>query len=314
MMAVGKMALTLAEETQNTTSEYSPMKESGLLVAEAYSDTCEECWDKGWVIRSPEDRPPGEGWGLRAWYDDGVAPNKIRWCECAKGTELREQYELAYQKKRQKYVSGYFKAAGIPGRYTGLTLETFREQPTGGKEAGIAAAAMYIDKGYVVPAELPDYGAPEGVLKVRRPTSKRFSLFYFGEVGVGKTGLLSSVFRHIVESGQPGLWIQYSDFVMEVQGGYADGTADTKLRTAQTVPVLFLDDLGSEALKYKETDDKRLILWQLISHRHGEDLPTFITSNLQPARLRSQFENRIIDRIEEMAMCIPVRGQNLREV
>lgn len=294
----------LVPETPSTTSGS----------AQASTGACDVCWDQGWVLGIGNPRPPGDGWGLRAWYDQGVAPEKIPWCDCSKAAELRGHYEEAWKAKQQKLTAINFQVAGIPSRYQGLDLATFKALPQSvleGKMAGVAAASMYIDVGYVIPAMLTEYGAPPEAARTVRPDRKRFSLFFFGPVGVGKTGLLSSVFRHCVER-VPGLWIQYSDFVLEVQGGYSDGTADDKLRAAQRVPLLFLDDLGSESSGRKESDDKRLILWQLISYRHGEDLPTFITSNIGPDGLRQRFETRIVDRIEEMSFTSRIAGQNLR--
>jgi DNA replication protein DnaC len=134
---------------------------------------------------------------------------------------------------------------------------------------------------------------------------------------------LSVVFRHFLDLGRSGLWIEWFDFAGQVQSGYSrregQATPDELIKAAQETDVLLMDDLGDivkaeKRVPVRETDDRRRILWQVIGKRHAEDLTTLVTTNLNSDQLYAHFDGRTMDRLLEMSFWCPMNGQNLRKV
>jgi hypothetical protein len=246
-----------------------------------------------------------------------VPAEDIRWCTCPLGAEKRQDYEGYRAELLQRKLARLFEQAGIPGRFCDLTLDSLPPAHREGKRRAIAAARMFVAEGAVVPARLGEYD-PAAALRdgesIRCPALPRRSLVLSGPLGVGKTGLLTPVLRHSLEQGQPALWIEFYDFCLEVQSGYKDGSANNKLVAARQAPLILLDDVGEVERREAETDDKRRILWSVLNGRHGDDLPTLVTTNLDERSFRRQFGGRVSDRLWEMAFVVPVGGVNLRTV
>lgn len=246
-----------------------------------------------------------------------VPAEDIRWCECPLGTEKRQDYEGYRAALLQRRLARLFEQAGIPARFRGLTLDTLPPAHQEGKRRAVAAARMFIAEGAVTPARLGEYDAATALKSkesIRCPALPRRSLVLSGPLGVGKTGILTPVLRHYLEQGQPALWIEFYDFCLEVQSGYKDGSANQKLIAARRAPLILLDDVGDVERQEPETDDKRRILWSVLNGRHGDDLPTMVTTNLDEKGFRRQFGGRVSDRLWEMAFVVPVGGVNLRTV
>jgi hypothetical protein len=240
---------------------------------------------------------------------------EIHWCECPLGAEKRQDYEGYRAMLLQRKLARLFEQAGIPARFRDLTLDSLPPAYLEGKRRAISAARMFIAEGGVTPGRLSEYD-PVAAIKasesIRCPALARRSLVLTGPLGVGKTGMLTPVLRHYLGQGQPALWIEFYDFCLEVQSGYKDGTANDKLVAARRAPLILLDDVGDVERREPETDDKRRILWSVLNDRHGDDLPTLVTTNLDEKGFRRQFGGRVSDRLWEMAFVVPVGGVNLR--
>src|SRR6185503_9804295 len=66
---------------------------------------------------------------------------------------------------------------------------------------------------------------------------------------------------------------------------------DEQFDFLRTVPVLILDDLGTESA----TPWAREKLYQLINHRYNYRLPTVVTSNLKPEAIEPRIYSRPCD-------------------
>jgi hypothetical protein len=244
-----------------------------------------------------------------------VPVEEIRWCECPLGAEKRRDYEGYRAALLQGRLARLFEQAGIPARFRGLTLDSLPPAHLEGKRRAMAAARMFIAEGAVTPARLGEYDPVAAIRaseSIRCSALPRRSLVFSGPLGVGKTGMLTPVLRHYLGQGQPALWIEFYDFCLEVQSGYKDGTANNKLVAARRAPLILLDDVGDVERREPETDDKRRILWSVLNGRHGDDLPTLVTTNLDERGFRCQFGGRVSDRLWEMAFVVPVGGVNPR--
>jgi DNA replication protein DnaC len=83
------------------------------------------------------------------------------------------------------------------------------------------------------------------------------------------------------------------------------------------VPFLILDDLGAEQITDSGWVADRM--YQIIGTRHGDDRPTFFTSNCTPTELADRLGDRIMSRVLEMCgfpnpghRIVHVEGPNLR--
>lgn len=218
----------------------------------------------------------------------------------------------------QRRLDNLFQAAGVPPRYRDLTLDGIPLEHRNRKHLAVAVAEMYMDRRHVVYSHLGEYSKVVASAlnhQIPRPDEPRYSILFHGPFGVGKTGILSVVFQHLLKQGMAGIWIEYLDFVKEVQRGYGDGLSGDRLDAAREAPIIMIDDLGaSSSRRGNETDDRSGIFYQVINYRHAEDLPTLMTSNLDLKGLGTYFSGRTVARIKEMALVCAVNGLDLRDL
>jgi DNA replication protein DnaC len=112
------------------------------------------------------------------------------------------------------------------------------------------------------------------------------------------------------------LFLNIPDMLDGIKQGFDDpGIASwwtQTLMAAQSVPLLVLDDIGSE----KPTEWARERLTQLIGHRYDNELCTLISSNLTLAELKEHIDpiGRITSRIKGMTVPIEYRGKDRRNI
>lgn len=252
----------------------------------------------------------------------GVGVDEILWCDCATGRAWQMQYVAGLEDVTQRGLSERFERAGIPDHFMSLGFDTIPEEHRAGKELAIAAGRMFAERGHVVPAEVRAYDP--GQCHVDR--RKKPGLCFVGNPGVGKTGILSVAFRARLGK-KAGLWIELYEFFNAVQSQYGKegGDADARLEAAKTAPLLFLDDVGDPDRLLRdrdgtvlgiaaETDDRRRLLWEILDYRHGQELPTLMTSNLTRSNFERQWGTRLAARAWEMCWVVPVTGCDLRVV
>lgn len=143
------------------------------------------------------------------------------------------------------------------------------------------------------------------------------SLYLFGKVRRGKTGLALAAFRYRLETTQTaGLYKSSVDLLDAIRASFdrATGGARTSeiIEAARTAPLLVLDDLGKESV----TDWVGQQVYGLVDYRWRQCLPTIVTSNYSLLELGARFKEHgeaIAWRLK--AMCHPnvihVQGPNL---
>ncbi|MGD2146323.1 MAG: ATP-binding protein [Anaerolineae bacterium] len=119
-----------------------------------------------------------------------------------------------------------------------------------------------------------------------------------GGYGCGKTHLAAAIANLCVERGQPVLFVTVPDLLDHLRATFVPSNPETealpfeaRFRDIRTVPVLILDDLGTESATAWVSEK----LYQIFNHRYNAQLATVITTNHElediPLRLRS----RIVD-------------------
>lgn len=139
-------------------------------------------------------------------------------------------------------------------------------------------------------------------------------LYLVGTTGAGKTHLAVAAAREIVLAlgAESVLFDRVSRLVTDLQDTYGSGKTGAFLDRRERVPVLILDDLGTE----KATDDTLRMLFDLINAREGR--PTLVTSNLTPPELGARFRDsdgwaRIASRLAQSNFrAVKVAGRDRR--
>ena len=89
--------------------------------------------------------------------------------------------------------------------------------------------------------------------------------------------------------------------------------AETGVAELMEVPVLILDDLGSEPLMQNITVEQ---LFNLINERQNNGRSTVISTNLTLAELRERYTERIASRLNNPKNCLvlTLAGKDLRKI
>lgn len=202
---------------------------------------------------------------------------KQEFCEPCSEAIRKEQERKEAEKQKTERISKLLDTSGVTrGKFSRMTFESFQKQYQG--------KAFETAKKYA-----------EGF-----SSATKNGLFFYGRAGAGKTHLVVSIARHIVQQKQIAVkFVRVIDLLLEIRQTYnTDEYYRTEnelelLRKYSTVPLLILDDLGTE----KATEWARQILYQIVDSRWIDDRPLIITSNLTLRELAERFDDRISSRI-----------------
>ena len=131
-----------------------------------------------------------------------------------------------------------------------------------------------------------------------------------GMSGLGKTFLMHAMAARLIRRGYSVLMIGAYNFLQIARKSYFE--AENGIKELMEVPVLMLDDLGSEPLMQNITVEQ---LFQLINERQNRGLSTVISTNLTLKELRERYTERIASRLNDPSNCeiIVLKGKDLRK-
>ncbi|MEE9584755.1 MAG: ATP-binding protein [Candidatus Brocadiales bacterium] len=238
-------------------------------------------------------------------------------CQCLEGAEAeeldRKLREKAINQRDRIRRDGSWQRANIPKRFFAFTLQS---SPLLQTQPSLIAKLTQPE----TPPDVNDEAAWEAW--VAADQTWRGSWFFWGDYGVGKTGLAIGYAREAIKEIEdisdvlfttvPGLLSQFRSTYNKAEGE----TEMDVLRRYTNAQLLILDDLGAEQVKGTGWVEDRL--YQVIGERHGdaENRWTLFTSNLSLEQLANKIGERICWRILEMCgkeHVIQVQGPNLRE-
>jgi DNA replication protein DnaC len=180
-------------------------------------------------------------------------------------------------------IASDLERAGVPLRFRTRTLDAFVEVP----------------------------GSEEGLAAVRRLVGDPTSLLLFGPSGTGKTHLAVGMLHELARTGRlydrvygrlHARFATVPELLDELRESVRYPQGDDPLRPLFTVPLLVLDDLGTE----KPTEWVVDRLYVLINHRYGAELPTLVTTNYRPAQLNERGYRRMVSRLMEDAGAVEI--------
>ena len=141
-------------------------------------------------------------------------------------------------------------------------------------------------------------------------------VFFHGRCGTGKTHLAAAIANHYVaRQGGRALFTIVPDLLdhlratfnpVDTAGTVSPGRYDRRFGDVREVPLLVLDDLGTE----NATPWAREKLYQLLNGRYNERLSTVVTSNHDFSRI----DERIVSRLSDSRLCryIPIDAPDYR--
>lgn len=202
-------------------------------------------------------------------------------CPACQGTEFTYvRDDRGYEVARQCPVCGALKRriqafndAKIPRRHQDATLDTFQTHDINadGQQGGPI--------GNLPRVRFQLYNWVRGFA----PGEQGFLLH--GNVGTGKTHLLSSVIRHLtLEKGIPARFVEFTHLLSDLREQFDRGKGETELlRPLVEIPVLAIDELG----KGRRTDWQISIIEEIISKRYNRSVTTLFTTNYPVNKDRS---------------------------
>lgn len=201
-------------------------------------------------------------------------PNFGRLVDCECRMAEKEQRSLEELKKASNL--DYFRE---------LTFENFNQRVAGVKEAYLAARQFAQDP-------------------------SRW-LLLMGGYGCGKTHLAAAIANEALQRRIPLYFAVVPDLLDYLRATFdpnSDVTYDQRFDKIRNVPLLILDDLGTENAKPWSREK----LYQIINHRYNAKLPTVITTNQD----LMQIDGRIASRITDQQLCttIYVKAEDYRQM
>jgi DNA replication protein DnaC len=182
---------------------------------------------------------------------------------------------------------------GIPKRYRGVSFE---REPVAGMDP------------YVVQQ------VRQFVRRIEKNVDEGNGLWFYGDVGTGKTSLAMIVSKAALEAGRSVAIYSVPRLLADIKETYeadADRSYGDLFRRLCDVDVLHLDDLGAE----KRTEWVLEQLYSIVNERWQNERSIVVTTNLGLDDLRDQIGFRTVSRIEGVCgPAIPIMGRDLRQV
>ncbi|MGI5900441.1 MAG: ATP-binding protein [Christensenellales bacterium] len=137
------------------------------------------------------------------------------------------------------------------------------------------------------------------------------SIVFSGQSGLGKTFLLDSITRRIVERGFSAMRLSAYRLNELMRLKHFNGNAtDQRFDLCLEVDFLAIDDLGSEPMLENITIE---YLYILISERQRKGKPFIISTNLSMNQLKSRYTERFFSRIaSKKNMIVSLKGKDIR--
>lgn len=149
--------------------------------------------------------------------------------------------------------------------------------------------------------------------------NKGIGLFLYGNNGVGKTLLLNLSFMQLIEKEYRVRIIALSDLVSLFMNAWYNDADLQALNYIKRVPFLGIEELNKEYKKFSKLSDDSTnspaiqAIDSILRFRLQNCLPTWFTSNTQPADVKEHYTNDIVSMLNEMVYPILVKGEDKRK-
>jgi DNA replication protein DnaC len=137
-------------------------------------------------------------------------------------------------------------------------------------------------------------------------------LWFYGDVGTGKTSLAMLVSKAALEAGRSVAIYSMPRLLADIKETYEESSERSYMQLFErlcSVDLLHIDDLGAE----KRTDWVLEQVYAIVNERWQEERSMIVTTNLIDVdQLRDQIGARTVSRLHEMCDLIPIMGRDRR--
>ena len=242
-------------------------------------------------------------------------------CECGNDANkvFAEERERAEQERQEaekaerlrKRVERAFRMSEMPARWKRYSFDNFTLDGLSAESRHTAIRCQNYAKWL------------ETAFKSRNLTYAPNGLYIQGPCGTGKTHLAAAVLNYIIANCvNPVLAATMQELTAKLKQTYDTGEDEERIiRTYTEVPLLLIDDLGSEQPTEWSVDR----IFRIINGRYNANLPTIVTSNydlkalavrLTPKRYSDGGNyidgQKTADRLAEMCVICPLDGESKR--
>ena len=144
-------------------------------------------------------------------------------------------------------------------------------------------------------------------------------LLLWGSFSIGKTYTLACIANELARNNIESLLIYFPDLVTDLKNSLSDNNRyESLINMLKSIPVLMLDDFGSENMTPWVRDD---VLGPVINYRVLENKPVFISTNLKPAEIKTHLAidkssegalkaDRILSRLNSLMSLVDMNDSN----
>lgn len=215
-----------------------------------------------------------------------------RFCECDQGWIARDAYfrqpaqvEKLNAYKRQR-IALALKKSGVSDRFQDKRLSDLAKTPKLFEICG-----SYVERW----EEMKTNG---------------FGLYFWGDVGTGKTHTASAIANELIEKYLTEvMFVSFSEVADRVRKSFDSGTEDKDLfKDMREVELLVIDDFGME----KPTDWLREQIFLVINSRYENRKPVIVTSNQSIEDIGKFLMPQIASRLLEVSRTVHFKGEDQR--
>jgi DNA replication protein DnaC len=206
---------------------------------------------------------------------------------CVAKAEEERQARALDEERRARLKARIYRldASGVPSRYRTKPFTTYAASTKGQRHA-LRVSEMF------------------AATIVEKANSGQ-SLLFVGKPGCGKTHLAVSILLEvIIRAERQAIYTTASDLVRAVRATYSRSAEESEsevMNRFSSVDLLVIDELGIGAA----TAHGQSIIFDIIDRRYRSGLPMVLISNLPRGELADVVGERVIDRLNEIAVTVP---------
>jgi DNA replication protein DnaC len=120
------------------------------------------------------------------------------------------------------------------------------------------------------------------IRKILGWSDSRVGLLASGPSGLGKSRAMWALMLKLAKRGKEIRYFTASEFFSDMQArvNYGRDDAGAWIKAVAGVPIVFIDDLGQEAMQTSKQDWAKSWFFQFLDMRSGKGLPLFVTTNM----------------------------------